>query len=267
MLTIRPTCLLLLLLVPLAALAGPAADQRITLLGQQIGQSPQQQDLYLKRALVYSDNGQPGKALADIEQARAIGPGRDTGLVHGIVLYREGQLPAARERFDAYLAHYPSHSAALQYRARLLRDSGAGTEALADYLQLLRNHPEQDPGHYLAAAQLMTDTGQALTLLDTRMADTGPIPQLQRKAIALERQRGYHEAAIARLQTLAPATRATAAWHLEMVELLQLSDREQEARPHLVIARELLAQSRPTRARIELQEKLAALEATPGPSD
>jgi hypothetical protein len=86
---------------------------------------------------------------------------------------------------------------------------------------------------------------------------------LQRKAIELEKRSGNYAAAMERLATLDAATRATAAWHIEMAELLQLSGQPDRARPHLAIAREQLAAGRPTGARMALQQQLELLESAP----
>ncbi len=176
--------------------------------------------------------------MADVDSAEQLGDPLQATLVRGILLYRQGQLAPARSCFDAYLSRYPDHLGALGYRARLLATVGDTAAALADYQQLIALQPAQDPGIYLAAAQLLAaepdpKIAEALALLDQRMAEVGTIPQLQRYAISLEKQRGNYDAALQRLATLDDNIRATPQWHVDAAELLLLSGDPAQAQSHL----------------------------------
>ncbi len=255
----------LLALIPLAAVPDAATEARLTELTARIEQHPGEQAWLIQRARVYVDANRYELALGDIRAARALGNPSEAAFVHGILLYRSGELVAAREQFDTYLASHPGHRSALEYRARLLRDAGHYEAALADYRQLLASDPGLDPGYYLSTARILAalpeyGTDEALALLDGRMADIGPISSLQRYAIELEKQRGDYDAAIDRLVTLDPRLRATPEWQVEMAELLILAGRPGEALPLLTVAEEQLQSLRQTGSRDKLRMALQDLK-------
>lgn len=246
------------------AVAGPAAGSRVAILSAEINKAPGDQSLYLRRALAWADAGQPGEAMADVDRAEQSGDPVEAALVRGILLYRLQQPSEARQAFDAYLRHHPEDQRALEYRAQLLRDSGDSRAALEDYQTLLRLQPEQGAGAYLATASLMATLPEegipsALALLDKRIDQVGAIPQLQRNAIALEKQQGNYAGALQRLSTLEPAIKATPEWHVEVAELLLLSADPVQASSHLLVATEQLQALRPTPARAKTQERVLAL--------
>ncbi|PLW70197.1 tetratricopeptide repeat protein [Pseudohalioglobus lutimaris] len=244
--------------------AGPAAGSRVDILSAEINSNPEEQQLYLRRALAWADSGQNDKAMADVNHAEQLGDPLQATLVRGILWFRQDQLEPARTCFDAFLDRYPDHPGALGYRARLLRSSGDNAGALADYQQLIALQPAQDPGIYLATAQLLAaepdlQIPEALALLDRRITEVGAIPQLQRYAIRLEKQRGNYSAALRRLSTLDDSIRATPQWHVETAELLLLSGHPAQAQSHLLVATEQLQNLRPTPARAVTREKAATL--------
>ncbi|MEH6570552.1 MAG: hypothetical protein V7709_15840, partial [Halioglobus sp.] len=120
---ILPVCLALAFFTG-NALADVATEERIRLLGENILANPDQQLVYIQLAVAYSDNQQPQRALEVLETAKPLGPAVNTAYARGIVLYRMAEFEKARSSFDAYLAAYPEHMGSLEYRARLLRDSG-----------------------------------------------------------------------------------------------------------------------------------------------
>lgn len=251
-------------LLTAVAWAGPAEEARLELVGQQIAIRPFDARLFLQRALIYSDMGLVDQALADVARAETLGDPQDAALVHGIVQYRQGQLAAAEALLEQFLAKHPRHVGALEYRARILRDAGKTGPAAAAYLALLEQRPDSTPGTYLAASNLLAAEqgyAAAIALLDRRMAQVGPIPQLQRAAIAMEVQRQDYPAAILRLGSLHDLIRSTPQWHLEMAALLLLNGDREQAGPHLQIAREQLDTLRPVPARLQAEQELNRLQA------
>lgn len=236
------------------------------MLSRRIELEPDNAALLLRRALIHSDQRQTEQAFHDVRAAEALGAKEDALFVRSILHYRLGEFAAAKQLFDRVLARQPGNLRALHYRARLHRDAGQAGLALADYEQLFRRDPGRDPGDYLAAARLMLqipDRGApaAPQLLDRRMEQVGPVPQLQRMAIRIERDRGDRAAVIRRLDTLDRATRQSPAWHLEMAESLLRAGQPQAARLHLSSARAELAKRRPTVANHNLEHELETLAA------
>jgi tetratricopeptide (TPR) repeat protein len=232
-----------------STLADAAVAERIHTLSVQIEQSPANQGLRLQRSLAYLENNQRELALADIRVAEAVGAPLEAAFTHGVVLYQTGDFAAARPYFDRYLHAYPLDRATLEYRARLLRDTGEDRLALADYETLISLSDSLDPGYYLATARLMAGLPErgvaaALALLDARLSQHGPVTPLQRYAIELEKKRGNFQGAIERLAGLDQRLRATPQWQVEIAELLLLAGRPAEALPYLMLAQEQLQSRR-----------------------
>ncbi|MEH6583994.1 MAG: hypothetical protein V7754_18815 [Halioglobus sp.] len=249
---------------PLPLFADAGIEQQIQRLDEKISSSPQDQNLYIQRSLAHFNNNQPSLALADIKTAESVDNPVNAAFVHGILLYRSAEFEKAKGYFDLYLAAFPRHPASLQYRARVLRDSGDYTAALLDYELLFSIRSRSDPGNYLAAAQMMAalperGTDDALTLLDDRMKVTGVLSSLQRYAIKLEIDRQHYEAAIQRLGTLDQKLRATPQWQLEVAELYLLAGKPEQALPHLELAAGQINMLRPSTMQRELQQRQKSL--------
>jgi tetratricopeptide (TPR) repeat protein len=245
--------LVLLIALDLSYVGGVAADavvdERIHMLSERIENDPGNQELRLQRSLAYVENNQAKLALADIRTAETVGDPVAAAFTHGVVLYQAGDYASARVYFDRYLQAYPLHRATLEYRARLLRDTGENRLALADYENLITLSDSLDPGYYLATARLMAGlpergVAQALAVLDSRMAQLGPITSLQRYAIELEKNRGNFQRAIERLASLDQKLRATPQWQVQIAELLLLAGKSEEAQPYLIVAKGQLQNGR-----------------------
>ncbi len=226
--------------------ADQATEDRIRLLAENIAKQPKRQSLYIQQAIAYSDNQQADIALARIAIAEELGPPTNAAFAHGIILYRLGKFDAARDYLSKHLEASPKHIGSLEYRARLLRDSGDFEGALRDFKALFKLNPSANPGHYLSVARMIAALpggGQdtALAMLDERMQEVGVLSQLQRYAIEVERNRKNYPGAIHRLSTLDESLRATPGWKVEVAELSILDGRPDEARPLLDVAGQQLA--------------------------
>jgi len=245
--------------------ADAAVTSRIAALSQQIAQAPGDQALLLERATAYMDSNRADLALADIAAAEAAGAPVNAAFAHGLLLYKTGELAAARPYFDRYLQAWPGDQRTLEYRARLLRDLGETRLALADYEYLIAHDAALDPGYYVAAARLMAalpDRGvdQALALLDARVQQRGPVSALQRYAIELETERGNYRRAIERMAGLDEKLKATPQWQVEVAQLWLSAGHAQEALPYLTVAGEQLQSARPTGVNRELLETVHRLQ-------
>jgi tetratricopeptide (TPR) repeat protein len=268
--TIMKYSLILLLalgFVPINPLwADAGVSQRIQSLTLQVEQSPKNPVFLLRRGLAYMEDNQPELALADIRLAESLGDPVEAAYTHGVLLYRQGDYAAARPYFDRYLQTYPEHWGALGYRARLLRDIGENRQALADYEKLISLNNALGPGYYVATARLMASVpergvDEALTLLDKRIAQRGPITSLQRYAIDMEQKRGNYTAAIERMALLDEKLRATPQWQLEVAELLLLAGRGEEALAYVAVAQEQLQAGRMTTVNLQLMATAQRLKA------
>jgi predicted Zn-dependent protease len=182
----------------------------------------------------------------------------------GVLHYRAGDFEQARESLTRYLARFPEHALALEYRARSARDAGDPRAAVADFEAVFALRDDVNPGSYVSAAELLLplpDGGvdAALALLDRGMAQLGVIPQLQQRAVSLERERRAFGAALQRHETLAEPLAWSPDWRVQRAELLLRLDRPQEAAQELTHAETALAALRPTRARAALGTRIAEL--------
>jgi len=254
--------LLMLLLTTWCKVLGahPGSHEVVDHFSKQIESHPLEQTLYIQRGIAYSNDGVHELAMKDFRRAEELGDPILVAFDLGVLHYRMAQLDEARTCLDRYLERFPEYPAALEYRARVLRTAGDMNGALADYRAFLRVAPQPNPGHYNAVASMLATLPEhgiveALALLDEGMARLGLLPQLQRQAAELELARKQPQAAVARLQTLAPALGESPDWQVEMAELLLRSGDSAAAQQQFTRALAQLAELRRTPARIHLTQR------------
>ncbi len=259
-------CLVQFLLPSSVGYSHPGAHAKLAYLSHQLEQHPNDQALYIRRGATYSNDGQFALALADFRHAETLGRPLAVAFELGVLHYRQGKFEQARGYFDRWLVHSPKHTAALQYRARLLRDLGDYDASLADYRALFNRQRGSDPGNYIAAAKMLVEQGDAgvaaaIDILDEGIQQIGLTPPLQRYAIALELQRRQTANAIARLGSLKAILGQSPDWETDMGELLLLDGNKDRAQALFDAATTQLAQLRKTPARQKLLEKIQRLQA------
>lgn len=248
-----------------AAQAGIGLPERLVLLSERIVAEPADQNLYLRRALVYSDTGEFRLALADVDTAAQFGPVENTYFVRAILLYRLGQFAQALPLLNQFVKANPLHAEAVMYRARVQRDAGLSEAALADYRRYFALQPQAEPGDYVTAAKLMVELAangrkgysrrEALAFLDARIQQLGHAPQLQRYAIEIEQQGCRSAQVLARLEQLHPNARRAPQWHLQMAEQHLLLGAPDAAAVQLAAAKTLLDARRPSADRAQLSHR------------
>ena len=187
----------------------------------------------------------------------------------GVLHYRMNNYDNARLYFDEVLRVNPNHLQCLEYRARLLRDSGHDAAAVNDFKRVFALQEKPDPGHYISVAEILRSTGtegvdQALAILDAGTVKLGLTPQLQRYAIELELARGKPGAAVQRLWTLQPMLGASPEWKVDMGELMFKMSEPQQAVMWIQAASMQLKALRITPARLELKERIDRLNTIVG---
>ena len=265
MIPLFATLALLATFQPAPAAAHPGASSVIDHYSHELEQAPQDQALYVRRGIAYSNDGQYDLALADFEQAKKLGEPIVVSFNLGVLHYRRGELERARDYFDEYLEVFPDHAPCLEYRARLLRDMGDQAGSVADFQRVFELQERPNPGHYISVSQMLEASGdegleQALALLDSGNAKLGITPQLQKHAMQLELQRDRPDLAIERLETLEPMLGKSPDWKVEMAELRLLTGEKEAARQLLQQASVQLNSLRKTPARIALKERIAVVE-------
>ena len=254
------------LAVSALALAHQGMHETIERLTHEISEHPTDARLYHERGVAYMNDGKLEPARADLQRAAELGDPAAVAYDLGVLFYRAGEYAQARESLTAHLAQSPGDPRAFDYRARAAREAGDVRAAIADFEALFASASGVNPGHYVSAAELVAkleDGGiaSALALLDAGIAKLGVIPQLQRPAIAFERERGDLSAALRRLETLAVPLGRNPEWRIERAELLHALRREDESRAELEDAARALDAAKPTPARAELKRRAEALRA------
>lgn len=244
------------------AMGGPSEGKMMAYWEAQIQQQPDNPVHYLRRANGQAELGEWDEAFSDIERVEQLGEPLSAALARGDYYQRLGQHEQALAQFNKVLSANPKQVRALILRARLQVERGEAMLALRDYQQLFRVYPDADTGHYRQAANLCVQQGQpgkALALLDERMRGVGPIPQLQSLAIDIDKQLGYFNSAIERMQSMHQRSKTTPYWHVELAELQQQAGHNDKAKWHLNIAEELLKARQQTGAARELEQRITAM--------
>lgn len=251
-----------LMLIAGSAVGGPSEGKMMAYWEAQIQQQPDNPVHYLRRANGHAELGEWDEAFSDIERVEQLGEPLSAALARGDYYQRLGQHERALEQFNKVLSANPKQVRALILRARLQVERGEAMLALRDYQQLFRVYPDADTGHYRQAANLCVQQGQpgkALALLDERMRSVGPIPQLQSLAIDIDKQLGYFDSAIERMQSMHQRSKTTPYWHVELAELQRKAGHNDKAQRHLNIAEELLQARQQTGAARELEQRISAM--------
>lgn len=263
MLVARAVLLCSCLLATMATHAHPGPHDQLAHVDRIIAEQPDEQSGYIKRAAIHSEAGEFELADADFNRAEALGPAAQVALERGIHFYRSGEPERAIEYLSRYIKQFPQDPSAYEYRARVARDLGDRQQAVADLRTYFSLQEQPNPGNYLAASDMFTqlqEPAQALAMLDEGLETLGLIPQLQRRAITLELAQNNLGGAIARLETLRTPLHESAAWKLEMAELLAQGNRSDEAAALVEAALTQLSHLRPTPANIELQQRAVELQ-------
>jgi len=244
------------------AFSHPGQHEQLQHISRSIAQSPDAQDLYIKRGGIYSAGNEYEPAIADFDRAAQLGPPVMVAFERGVLYYRMGEYSRAIAYLDQYIQHFPKAIAAYEYRARCKRDAGNYAGAVDDLNRYFELHENPHPGNYISAATMLDEMGktdEALKVLDAGLDKTALTPQLQRYAIKLELENHQPENAITRLETLRKPLKENPQWKLEMAELLLLVNRPAEAETLLTEVKAELSELRPTPARLALLERAGEL--------
>lgn len=262
----------LLVMFPAFGCAHPGNDQVLAYLNTKLESGHTNQAFYIRRGRVYSEDGQFGPALEDLNRAEQLGNPTKVAFELGILFYRKGEFVKARTYFDTVLYAAPGNVAALEYRARLLHDAGEYDDAIKDLANYLTLVDRPNPGHYILMARMLSeprltrlatspasDLGPALAALDQGIAQLGPTPQLQQYAIKLELEQNRLTQALARLESLESTLGNSPQWKVQLGELLLVLGETDRARTHLEAAILQLRTLKKTPARQHLQTQASAL--------
>ncbi len=259
-----PTLLLSIVLIAPGALAHPGAHEQQRRLSQAIDQQPAKQALYLQRGALSLESGNLPAAKADFTQAEKLGAPEKVAYHWALYQHQKGDFNSALTHINRYLKAFPLASRGYEVRAKVALSLNNFTSAAADLQHHIELEQQPHPGSYIGAADLLGNLGrplEALALLDSGIARLGLTPPLQRKAIALEAERGDFQAAISRHRSLREPLNDNPGWKFEMAQLLISSGQPQAARPLLQALLLQLDELRANPAREALRKKALTLSA------
>ena len=250
-------------------------DLQITGITEKIRHSPRDATLYLHRAELHRQHGEPASALADIAEARRLDPKlADVDFAEGRALLDLKRGIEARSAFDRFLKERPDHPIALWHRAQALIQVGQRAAADADLKRCIDVAPQPTPELFMARATNLEKSGElekALAGLAEGLQRLGGIRSLQLAAVELEVKLHRPEAAVARLDSLIAGAVRKAALLLRKGGILAQGGQVTAARDCYLAARRELESLPPTTRKAgnnraqaeEIENALTTLEAPP----
>lgn len=251
-----------ILLSSVAAHAHLGQDEQLIHIDALIERRPTEQTLYIERGAIHAEGSHFEVATADFKRAEELAPAVLVAFEWGALYHQMEDYTRAINYCTRYIEQFPGAAHVYESRARAARDQGDYKGAIADLQRYFDLLDKPHPGNYIAAARMlneMQETEAALGFLDQGMEKLGMTPQLQRVAIALERERGDIDGAVDRLETLRVPLRENPSWKLEMAELLLLINRTDQATALLREIETTLADIRSTPARQDILKRSRAL--------
>lgn len=186
---------------------------------------------HLERAELYRAHGQHREAEADLDRAATLDPElHEVDLARGRLWLDAGQPARAQAPLARFLDRFTDHPEALFTQAQTLARLGWGERAAGYLDRAIARHPQPEPDHYVARADILISLGEAQYPLAIRGLDEGckrlgSITQLETRALELEIELGRHRSALARIDRLAKSSRRKDLWLARKAEVLQAAGR------------------------------------------
>ncbi len=223
---------LVLLSLPGFVSAHGNLDEAIDAVSSTIKGSPNDADLFLRRAELHRMHQDWDAAERDYTQVNRLAP-ESEGAKLGLAELRvaQGREEDALQLLDEVLEKCPSHAFARSLRAALREKRGDWKLADEDLAAATESSPEF---HYATKrAELLERHGQAeaaARCLDEASFARGGVALLDQQALAIEERAGHTGAALRRLDGLIAREPRPDIWLARKARLLDRSGRKQEAR-------------------------------------
>jgi tetratricopeptide (TPR) repeat protein len=180
-------------------------DERIDAASLLIKQWPDSAELYVQRAALYFQHVEYTKALADIDQSRALGNNNSTALIikskseHGLGFYEE-----ALTSIDSYLQEN-DHVVALRLKGRILFDMSDFEKAADNFLAVISKANVTFPENYLETSIAYERSGNmrsAVSIVQEGIDRLGQVYALTDRLIELHLNNDDFDLALAVQQRL-----------------------------------------------------------------
>jgi len=165
---------------------------------------------YLRRGELHRIEGHFEDALHDYAHAEQLDSTlREVNLCRGALYVDSGEPAAALKELDRYLDGAPDHDRALRLRARAWQQLDDPRAAVRDWDHALAVTKRPTPDDYYERAKILAALGdegtrEALIGLDQGLERLGPVVSLAMLAIDLEVRIESYDAALERLDLIAP---------------------------------------------------------------
>lgn len=257
-------------------------DNELTRLSARIEREPHSAPLYLERAELYREERNWAAAVADLQTASTLDPAMAAvDLSLASLLFEAGNLSAALDAADRFVARSPENVNGHLVRARILRRFGSLGDAAAAYSRAIELDRRQrggaggiQPDDYLDRARALAESGdmdEAIRGLDEGLAALGGAVTLQLLAVELEQKRGSVDGALARLATMEAVARRKEMWIARRGDILaaagHLDDAGRAYRAALEAISALPPRARDNAATAELEASVRMKLAATSPSD
>lgn len=242
-----------------AAAHGDLHDQ-IADVTRQIARRPTDARLYFKRGELHRLHGERTAAIADYDRAALCDPGlAEVDVGRGKALFEAGRLAESRGALERFLVARPDHADARLSLARVFVRLRLPDEADAEFARAIGIVGRPKPDLYFeraAALGAAERLDRAIRVIDEGIARLGPLAALEDLGVSLERRRGNHDAALARLDRLHAGRARRESWLARRGEILAEAGRPAEARASLLAARSSIESLPPRLRRTRAIERL-----------
>ncbi len=218
-----------LLLLSTSAFGHGAYHDELQRSNEEIVTRPNDGSLLFHRAYLYVLHGEWQMALADLENADRLEPGRyATDWLRGQALTAGGQFEAGKTVLDDFLTQYPEHGGALASRARVLDKLEQHEAALVDFRSALMKTPNAEPDLVMEVAEALVaqkHIEEAADLIDAHLLRLGHSPGLIIKALELEVAIGRFDAALSRVDAMQKTEPRPEPWMAKRASVLAQAGR------------------------------------------
>jgi tetratricopeptide (TPR) repeat protein len=236
---------LAVVLCPALALAHGTFHDRLAALKARLALTPDDAGIHFNLAELYCEHEEPTPALAALERAEALAPGKlPVEYLRGMCLRLAGRPAEALAALDRFVAAHPENSPARLQRARVHAALDNIPASLEDYRAALRLSARPEPDLVQETADALAAHGsrdEAVQVLDAGLARLGPVPSLTLRALDLETATGRFDAALTRVDALQKTAPRPEPWMAKRAALLAQAGRTGEARAAWTALRDHLA--------------------------
>ena len=215
-------------------LADGTYHEKLLVLDERLKSDSSDAQAWFQRGSLCLLNGGWQVALADLERADRLAPGKfPTDWLRGQALAAGGHFAMARTVLDDFITAHPDHAGALASRARVLSSLGRMEDSVADYRAALARSPLAEPDFILEVADALTKLGlknEALGVIDAGIKRLGQTPALAVKAVEMEIAAAQFDAALRRVDVARSTAARSEPWMVKRASILAQAGRLAESR-------------------------------------